>query len=536
MIPANGTSDISQLGVPYRLVVQYRNSTGYGLTGANVSVMDINPSSGLIAGFSVDEGNGYYSIVLTSSTAQTYTIFISANVTNHVTQIASFTITVKSQSVELSFRDEISTGIAGATVSVLNPPAGLSFVIAELSGGLYNVSITALAPGTYQIALKASTNNYLNSTLGYTVIVRGFASNLIRLNGTADFVYFGDTYRLVVQFTNSTGFGLIGADVEVIDIVPAVGLITGATIDEGIGFYSIEITAGSAGIFTILLKANLTDFDTQFASFALTVREIPTILTLDDSGVTISVDQSHIVQITFRDESLNGLVGATIIVLNPPSGLAHSMSELSSGQYTITLTPSTIGTYEFAIRATLSDYLNSTVGFTLLVRTIPTELGIIGGLESDSTDFTDDYNLTLVYVRTDTGQNISSADLTISTLPDEGLTVTLSKAGDLYILSFAADSIGKWQVFFTANKTAHVSGFIEFGLEVLPVAIEIDISEGLTAVEGAQNTFILRLLESETGNPVSGATVEYQLVSETGPGGIQPMMEGEPGQYTAAFQ
>ncbi|MHA1924535.1 MAG: hypothetical protein ACW974_01340, partial [Candidatus Thorarchaeota archaeon] len=391
LVPVNGTSDIGQLEVPYRLVVQYRNSTGYGLIGANVSVIDINPSTGLVAGLSNDEGNGYYSIVLTSSITQTYTIFINANMTDHVTQIASFTITVNeiptvltadsagttlsvgdSQSVELSFRDESAVGIPGATIDVVNPPSELSFNISEISGGLYSVNITALTPGTYQIAFKASMVNYLNSTLGYTVIVRGFGSNLIRLNGTADFAYFGDSYRLVVQFTNSTGFGLSWANVTVMDVVPAAGLGIGATINEGSGFYSIDITAASAGIFTILLRANLTDYDTQFASFGLTVREIPTILTLDDSGATIAVDQSHIVQITFRDDTLIGLTSATILVLNPPSGLAHVVAEVSSGQYTLTLTPSVIGTYEFAIRATLPNYLNSTVGFTLIVRTIPT--------------------------------------------------------------------------------------------------------------------------------------------------------------------
>jgi hypothetical protein len=555
LVPINGTSDVSQLGIPYRLVVQYRNSTGYGLAGANVSVTNIDPSTGLTAGLSVDEGNGYYSIVLTSSAARTYTIFINANLTDHVTQTTAFTITVNeiptvltadsagttlsvgdSQSVELSFRDESSTGIAGATVSVLNPPGGLSFEISELSGGLYNVTITALTPGTYQMAFKASMTNYLNSTLGYTVIVRGRGSNLIRLNGTADFAYFGDTYRLVVQFTNTTSFGLSGANVTVIDVVPAAGLGIGATINEGLGFYSIEITAASAGIFTILIRANLTDYDTQFASFGFTVREIPTILTIDDSGATISVDQSHMVQITFRDDALNGLVGATILVLHPPSGLAHAVAEVSGGQYTLTLTPSVIGTYEVAIRATLPNYLNSTVRFTLVVRSIPTELMILGGLESDSTYFTNEYNLTLVYVRTDTGQNISSADLSISTLPAEGLTVSLSKVGELYFLGFVAESIGKWQVFFTANMTDYVSGFIEFELEVLPVAIEIDIEQGLTAVEGAHNTLILQLFESETSNPVPGAIVEYQLISEIGPGEIRPMVEDLPGQYTASFQ
>ncbi|MHA2209113.1 MAG: hypothetical protein ACXABV_08085, partial [Candidatus Thorarchaeota archaeon] len=179
---------------------------------------------------------------------------------------------------------------------------------------------------------------------------------------------------------------------------------------------------------------------------------------------------------------------------------------------------------------------NSTVGFTLIVRTIPTELRIVENLESDSSYFTDEYNLTLVYVRTDTGLNISSADLTVSTLPTEGLTVIVTKIGDLHFLVFTADTIGKWQVFFTANKTDHVSGFIEFELEVLPVAIEIDIDQGLTEVEGAHNTLVLWLLESETGNPVSGATLEYQLVSETGPGEIRPMLEDDPGRYTASFQ
>ncbi|MHA2141900.1 MAG: hypothetical protein ACXADC_05545 [Candidatus Thorarchaeota archaeon] len=551
----NGTADFVDMGGSYRLVVEFTNSTGHGIDTADVEVTSVIPSSGL--GYSVAsyEGNGHYSFTLTPATAGTYTLIVRANLTNHVTQIGSFTLTastistvltsdgsgatiavLESYTVQLTLVDDQSNGIAGATISVLDPPSGLSFVPADLTGGVYNLTITGSMPGTYQLAIRASKTNYVNSTVGFTVLVRGFESIFTVMNGTADYVTFGSTYMLVLEYTNGTGFGLDGASIEIIDRTPSVGLGDGPVFDEGSGYYSITLTPTSAEIFSILIKANLTVYTTQIVSFSLTVREIPTILTLDAPGATISVDQSHVAQITFRDDSLNGLEGATIIVLNPPVGLGYSVANISSGQYTLTLYPSMIGTYEFAIRATLSNYLNSTVGFTLVVRTIPTELMIIEGIQSDSIYFMDEYSLTLVYIRTDNGQNVSSADLTVSTLPVEGLTVSLTNLGDLYLLGFVADTVGKWQVFFTSNKTDHISGFIEFELEVLPVAIEIAITQGLREVEGAHNVLRLSLTESVSGNPVSGATVEYQLISEVGPGEIHPMPEGDSGIYTATFQ
>ncbi|MFW9967675.1 MAG: hypothetical protein ACFFEA_11025 [Candidatus Thorarchaeota archaeon] len=553
----NGTADFLDMGGTYRLVLEYANSTGDGIDAADVAVIAVTPSSGLGYSMVSYEGNGFYSFVLTPSTAGTYTLILRANLTNHVTQIVSFTLTasniatlltidspgatvavLESITVQLTLLDDYSNGVSGATITVLNLPAGLNVLPDDLTGGFYNLSITGSIPGTYQLAIRASKTNYLNSTVGFTIIVAGYSSIFTVMNGTADYMTYGNSYNLVLRYTNGTGFGLDGASIDVIDRIPSVGLGDLPAVDEGSGYYSITITPTTSDIFSILIKANLSVYTTQIVSFSLTVREISTILTLDASGATIAVDQNYIVQLTFRDESLNGLPGATVLVLNPPVGMGYSVSEISGGQYALTLTPSMIGTYEFAIRAALSNYLNSTVGFTLVVRTIPTELRIVEGLESDSTFFTEEYSLTLVYVRTDTGQNISSADLTISTLPAEGLTVFLSKVDDLYFLGFAAESIGKWQVFFTANKTDHVSGFVEFELEVLPVAIEINDIEGLTAVEGVQNVLSLWLLESETRNPVSGAIIEYQLISETGPGEIQQMAEdgGDPGHYTASFQ
>ena len=122
------------------------------------------------------------------------------------------------------------------------------------------------------------------------------------------------------------------------------------------------LNASSATIFTLLIKANLTDYSTQFVTFSFIVRETPTVLTLDDYEAEIAGDQQHTVQLLFADEDSNGLEGAIIEVLNPPEELAfYSVLDLGSGYYNITIEPSEIGTFLVAFRAYLMNYQNTMI-------------------------------------------------------------------------------------------------------------------------------------------------------------------------------
>jgi hypothetical protein len=528
---------------------------------------------------------------------------------------------------------ENGTAIEGGTIAsgYTGPANGLDINYHDDGLGNYSISVMCLISGSYTISLTATKNYHHDGIDSFAIIVGEINSVLVVENGTSDFVRTGDSYRLVVQYLNSTGFGLIGANVSVVDVTPSTDFVYGVALDEGNGYYSILLTPSAARPFTIVVKANLTNHVTQHKTFTLTVTEIPTLLTLDLAGVTISVDQNHTVQLSFLDDLSSNLEGAKIHILNPPSSLTFGNPfNVSAGLYNVTIQPSIIGTFQIAFRATLSGYQNSTVGFTLIVESVPTELLILEDISSDSVNFLEAYSLTLAYIRTDINQNISSADILVSTTPSVGLGVVVIEVGDTYHLQFSTDEVGKWKILISANKTNYNSGFAEFELEVVlisttvnefslleallfgrsynltfnylmfnqseipgaeitssgsaaqwvtieelgagqyriiltpeeigdydvilgfskdgfesktstlsftaeSVPIQIIDVQGLSATEGQQTTLSLRLVEVDTGDPVTDAIIEFQIIDDTGQGDLETLVEIEDGLYSATF-
>ena len=101
-------------------------------------------------------------------------------------------------------------------------------------------------------------------------------SHLDILNGTAKTIDFGESYRLVLSYYNNTPMGLEGADINILSITPSTGLTTSTIVDEGGGFYSITLDAESIDTYSIIFSANLTNHQTQFATFTLVSNPIPT--------------------------------------------------------------------------------------------------------------------------------------------------------------------------------------------------------------------------------------------------------------------
>lgn len=340
----------------------------------------------------------------------------------------------------MRFELEGGPGVDGATIHMdySGPESGLSLLNQSSSSpGNYFVTVFSTKSGTYTVTLTASKNYHYNGSDTFTLIVGEIGTDLTMTNGTSNFARLGSTYRLVVRYENSTGYGLSGADVSVVDVTPTSGL----TFDNATyvldGYYSVLLDLSSARTFTLVVKANLTNHETHFATFTITVSEIPTVLVLDASTATISADQDYTIQFALEDDLSHGLAGAQILALSPPEGLSiHSFLDLTGGLYNITVEAPDTGTYQIAFRAYLENYQNSTVGFTLIVKYVTMQI--------------------------------------------------------------------------------------------------IDV-QGLTATEGLPTTLSLRVIDSDTGTAVSGATVEFQIVTELGPGLLEEMVETSPGVYTASI-
>lgn len=633
----NGSADLVELGTSYRLVLNYTNSTGDGLSGATVQVTQLSPSTGLSTGLVIDEGEGFYSILLTPTSSASYTIVLRANITNHVTQYVTFTIIVtdiqttltpsstsaftlinQSYVLQLSYEDASYNGIAGATITLVNLPTGLSYSVYDVGGGLYNVSLTpSVSEATsFQLSFRASFMNYETSSTSFTlsvqligtdlIAVNGMASGSVTvleehtfilsfvrtdqtlnitgailsietspstglsysvgeleslyyldfatssigiwqititasktsfvqsvillelevlaistsfasLNGTADVVGFGLDYTLYLDYSNSTGDGLSAATVQVISVNPSSGLTVGIASDEGDGVYKIVLTPTTSSTFTINLRANITNHATQYLTFTLMVTDVATVLIPNSVGATISIDMNHTLQLTYEDEESNPILGATVILLNAPIGISYDIQEIGGGVYNVSLQPlvTEATSFQLSFRASLENYQTASTAFSLFVQKIPTSLEILQGSTKGEMVVIDSYSLVLAYVRTDTTQNITLADLSITASPLEGLSSVVFPIGDTYMLTFTASRVGIWQITISANKTNFVTSLIQVELEVTAIETTFVCLNGTAGLTELGTPF--RLVLSFTNSTDDGISLATVVASEITP-------------------
>ncbi|MFW9931065.1 MAG: hypothetical protein ACFFDR_00200 [Candidatus Thorarchaeota archaeon] len=659
----NGSADLVGFGLSYRLVLNYTNSTGDGLVGADVLITQVSPSTGLTANPAVglpivDEGNGYYSVVLTPTVSGTFTIVLRANITNHVTQYTTFTVIVtdvqttltpyapsatvlinQSYVLQLLYEDETSTGISGATITLLDAPAGISYSVEDIGGGVYNVTLTPSVTDaiSFQLSFRATLTNYETSSTSFTFSVQLVGTNLIAfdgissesiivfqdytftlsfirtdqnmnitgaditietspstglfsfvqevgdlyyldfsantvgtwyitvtanktsfvqavlqlelevlaisttftsLNGTADAVGFGLDYTLYLDYSNGTGYGLVGATVQVISVTPSSGLTVDVTLDMGNGGYTIVLTPTVSSTFTISLRANMTNFVTQYLTFTLMVTDVATVLIPDSVGATISIDQNHTLLLTYEDEASNPILGATIVLLNAPAGLSYSIQEVGSGVYNVSLDPlvSESTSFQLSFRASLENYQSASTAFSLFVQRIPTILEILHGSTSAEIVVIDSYNLTVAYIRTDTDQNITSADMSITTSPLTGISSQIVPVGGAYLITFTASRVGIWQITISANKTNFVTSLIQIELEATPIDTTLECLNGTAGLTELNIVYKLVLSYSNsTGNGILSATVVASEITPSTGLGVGLTVEEGNGVYSIQF-
>jgi hypothetical protein len=516
----NGSADFVGFNEEYNLVVRYTTASGTGLDGADIQIVNVTPGTGLLYGSFQPELNGYYSILVQPTQATVFTILIQANLTNHQVQYGTFTLTVReistilhlnvtstsisvadSLTIGVTFTNLAGIGIPGADIEISNPPSGLSFINHEdhLNGN-YSFQLVPNKVGSYLITIIATLENYQDGFSSFSVVIDQINTELVRLNGSSDFVRIGESYRLVLRYQNNTDGGLFGATVVIADINPEEGLEYGNATYSNDGYYAILLTPSLARTYTLAIRANLTNHVTQIVTFTLTVSEIPTILTIDRASATISVDKEYLVELYFTDDDTNPLENATIIILDPPEGIYYEVEDMTGGYYHVLINPSTIGTSQIAFRAKLTNYQNSTVGFTLNVRVIPTTLIRVGSELRESILFKEYYELSLLYIRTDTDENISLAEIDIQASPEYGILWNVVEVEEFYVVFITTNTTGTWNLYITANKSQYVSADTQFRLDV--TAIETDINE-------------FTLLEPLVYGRLYNFTFEYLMFNET---------------------
>ncbi|MDF1538573.1 MAG: hypothetical protein P1Q69_06690 [Candidatus Thorarchaeota archaeon] len=651
------TSASTIIDQDYTVQLSYEDDSSNGIDGATISLIDAPSGISYIVD-SLGGGSGLYNIILTPSVSipTSFQLSFKASLTNYRNASTTFSLLVQNIPTELEviigdssgtiaitqsynitisyMRLDTTANISAADIVISTTPSDGLIPWWQVNGEVYNLGFTANRIGIWQISISANSTKFATATMILELEVLALDTVFTSLNGTVDEVGYGLSYTLGLNYTSIVGTGLSSSWVNVTEVNPVTGLTIGGVIDEGNGVYSILLTPTIANTYTVTIRANLTNHITRYITFSLLVTDTPTVLIPSSSGATISVDQNCTLQLTFQDTLTNGINDSIIALVDLPSDIAFNWTFIGNGVYNVTLTPSVTESKSFQIsfRASLTNYQSSTTAFSLLVQEIPTNLEISEGGATAVILYLEQYQLDLLFVRTDTDQNITGASINVIATPSAGIQYQLTEVGEIYSLIFTTDRVGVWQISVSANKSHHVKDTLQLDLKVIQIetnlnditlvedlvygrtyeftfnylmangtsVIEADISgsgtgsdwitisltpssgylvtlvpdaigsfeisldfsrdgfvsqvtlldfdvrevlisivdiQGLTGLEGSLSTLSLRLVDSETGDAISGASVAFQIIQNLVPGSTNILAESETeaGLYSASY-
>ncbi|MFX1367829.1 MAG: carboxypeptidase-like regulatory domain-containing protein [Promethearchaeota archaeon] len=406
---------------------------------------------------------------------------------------------------EVRFTDQYGAAILGADINVeIEPLTGLSWGnVVDLGNGNYTFDLYSAASGTYSLTVSASKSYYDAAYARFIVDVGEIATNLEGLS--ADSVEFTNSYNLTIRYTNGTGFGIAGANVR--NVSQSSGLTVEATYDLGDGYYSIILTPEESGTFTIFIEVSRENHQTQYHQFTLFTRPISSQLTYSATASTISIDQTCTVTFNFTSSLMGGIEGATISIIGSYPGLSFSpVQEIGGGLYSIVITPNDVGTYYIAFYASAENHANSTAFFPLIVVPVQTNLRSSGGISSAIANYSEIYQLMVLYERESPSANITGAAIEVFFDGLETLDWSVSSMSNGYLISFTANVLGRWGMTITANATGYELSSMRFVLVVAQLDTELTGTNPSTLMYYGRTyifSYVYRLASNGTG--ISGA-------------------------------
>jgi hypothetical protein len=221
-------------------------------------------------------------------------------------------------------------------------------------------------------------SDLINTVPGnYSLEIFNFQSGMytVTVSANKSYHYVGFDSFMIEVYANITGYGLTGATVEIVDMTPSDWVPVGPLVDEGNGYYSILLSPPGTGTFTVVVKANFTNHETQYATFSLTVAAV-TIKVAGIEGLSGAEDQLTIITLNIvesnTEQPVTGAMVMVHVVVNLVDTQSIQLAEVGEGQYSGQfIMPSSDTIAEIRIYVSLENYVLDGEYFqTLLTRTV----------------------------------------------------------------------------------------------------------------------------------------------------------------------
>ncbi|TFF93249.1 hypothetical protein EU546_06450, partial [Candidatus Thorarchaeota archaeon] len=233
----NGTSQSVEYGSTFDLYMKYENTTGYGLENASISVQSTQGDDPIAIGSVSDLGGGLYSVHLDPTETQTFTLVIGASIINHETRYDTFVLTVTEIEMALTYElssssiaigrnitatlhleDAYSNPVEGAALEFIDAPASAALgPVKDVGLGRYVFNVSFVETGAFVLTVRASIQNYRNSTTAISVVATNIPTSLSTSEGISSAaVEYGSTLNLALLFIRTDlNENVSGASIEV---------------------------------------------------------------------------------------------------------------------------------------------------------------------------------------------------------------------------------------------------------------------------------------------------------------------------------
>jgi hypothetical protein len=343
----NGTAGVVSYGMDYNMVLSYTNGSGYGLEGSDISIENVDPEIGLSYGPTISGSSGIYSILLTPTISETFTLSVKASLPNHQVQFVSFVITattiassltVLNASTTISFDQNYTVyvhyqsddliGLENANLSIQNPPTEIMFSdFEELGSGYYRVTLNPHEIGTFDIVFRAELTGYQSDTAGFALSASRIQTELLLASGlSSETIFYLESSEFDVVFSR-TDFSqpISGANIS-IQMNPTTGL--NWSYIEDLGTYHLKFSPSSVGRWTLTISASKTGYALGSVQFILDVAPIVIIAQLLSGNSPLEGEEFSIEISLTQEGTSTPVTGALVEFRMSASGVPISNYEV----------------------------------------------------------------------------------------------------------------------------------------------------------------------------------------------------------------
>ncbi|MHA1966050.1 MAG: hypothetical protein ACW97G_15860, partial [Candidatus Thorarchaeota archaeon] len=390
----------------YTLIVTFTDFSYQGLENASISVVSVDPATGLWVSETSDLGSGLYSITLVPSEKGTYNLVLRGALENYQNSTALFTLVVTdvptsirtsdglvsgfcyfTDSLEITLlyeRSDNGTFIPGALIEI-SAVVGLDYAVVETPQG-YVLTLNSSSLGHWSLSLRAFRSQYSNASMFFDFEIRETVTS-ISGDGPDSILYFGVLYNFVLSYNQNDSLGIANAT-----IVQTYRGIQGNPflwVDNNDGTYSFTVTDGEVGSYVVSIEFSKYGYAPAESTFSFIISmhsfTVPDEYALNSTYSRLQGENLYLSLRLTIDDTEEAIFDVVISFLILETGTSGFFENHADGSYTATIpVPSAAGTYSLQISLEKDQFDDRDIDIILISEVDPAVLAmgfLVTGIE-----------------------------------------------------------------------------------------------------------------------------------------------------------